>query len=292
MIKWLYLFLFFGIGVFSVVYASQSWMSSHEITYSNAHYTVLDTAFSHVAVSAAAYSVFDVETGEPFGAKNPNDRHEMASVTKLITADTALSTSTVDSSTTVSWRAVRTEGKSGSLRAGEQYHVRELLFPLLLESSNDAAEAIAEKNGRARFIGSMNARVKDLGMSSTTIVDPSGLSPKNVSTAHDLSTLLTYLIRDHRHILDITTLATYVGATHTWQNIDPVVSSKGFIGGKHGYTDTAGRTLAVVFDERVPGSNTTRSIGVVLLDSDNLQQDVERLRTEFRRAVSYGYDIK
>lgn len=290
MFKPVYLLLLFAIFASAILYASHNTISSGRITFGPAHYTVLDTAFSNVDVRAASYIIFDTETGEVFGAKAPQVRHEMASITKLITADTALSTSTIDASTTVSWSAVTTDGKAGGLVAGEKLKVRELVFPLLLESSNDAAEAIAEKNGRTRFIASMNALAKDIGMSSTTIVDPSGLSPKNVSTAHDLSKLLSHLMRDHRHVLDITTLTTYVAADHIWQNSDPLISSNGFIGGKHGYTDTAGRTIAVVFEEHFKESDAVRPIGIVLLDSDNLTEDIDRIREEFRRAVSYGYD--
>ena len=138
-----YLLILFALFSTAVLYGKQDSFSSRHTTFGNAHYSVNSDAFKNVSVSAASYIVFDATTGEVFGAKAPTVRHEMASVTKLITADTALSTSTIDSSTTISWRAIATDGKAGNLEAGEKYHVRELVFPLLLESSNDAAEAIA-----------------------------------------------------------------------------------------------------------------------------------------------------
>jgi D-alanyl-D-alanine carboxypeptidase len=180
---------------------------------------------------------------------------------------------------------VATSGKSGHLSAGDEYRVRELVFPLLLESSNDAAEAIAEKSGRTAFIAAMNTRVREMGMASTAVVDPSGLSRGNISTAHDLQKLLTRLFIAHRHVLDITTLRMYVGAEHTWQNNDPVFSSAGFIGGKHGYTDTAGRTIALISLMSFQGSDETYPVGIILLNSENITQDVASVTAEMTRTV-------
>lgn len=252
-------------------------------------YVVAPDSFEGPNVTAASYIVFDASTGRVFGEREAYATHEMASVTKLITAYTALGTSTIDASTTVTWRAVSAEGRAGHLAAGKKYAMRELLFPLLLESSNDAAEAIAEANGRADFIAAMNERVYSLGMASTTVTDPSGLGRGNVSTAYDLMTLLRHLNTYGRHVLDITTLASYVGERQVWQNSDPLMALEGFMGGKHGYTDTAGRTIALIFEERFEGIGAVRSIGIVLLDSDDLAGDVAALRGEFRRSVTLGY---
>lgn len=249
-------------------------------------YTVTDDSFASTSITAKSFIVFDVTTGQVFGARASKATHEMASITKLITAYTALATSTIDASTTVSWRAIATEGRAGQLAGGQKTRVRELLFPLLLESSNDAAEVIAEANGRAPFIASMNEQVQSLGMTSTTIVDPSGLSRGNMSTAHDLMTLLRHLNEFNRHVLDITTLSSYIGERQMWQNSDPLLSSEGFAGGKHGYTDTAGRTIALIVEESFDDIGEVRPIGIVLLDSDNLPSDVQKLREEFRRSVT------
>jgi serine-type D-Ala-D-Ala carboxypeptidase (penicillin-binding protein 5/6) len=247
--------------------------------------SVSEDGFTPHGVTAISYVVFDVETGDILGERLPSTQREMASITKLITADVILSTSTVDSTTTVSWRAVATDGRAGSIVAGKKYRVRELLFPLLLESSNDAAEAIAEAEGRAAFIALMNSRVRELGMASTTVIDPTGLGRGNVTTAYDLRTLLLHLMRSRRHVLDITTLSSYVGEETVWQNNDPILSSEGFLGGKHGYTETAGRTIALVVEDIPKGAEIYRQVGIVLLDSDDLSGDVARLRTEYRSAV-------
>ncbi len=286
----LLLVLFIALAL-AIGFANRDELGHTRIVVGPPEYQVAEDAFTNVAVTASSYVVFDASEGRVFAERGIDTVHEIASITKLVTADAALSTTTVDASTTISWRAVSSEGRAGGLAAGERYRVRELVFPLLLESSNDAAEAIAEANGRASFIASMNARVKELGMSSTTLVDPSGLGRGNVSTARDLTTLLRHLYATHRHVLDITTLSSYVGEGHVWQNNAPVITSGGFIGGKHGYTDTAGRTIAAIFEERFIESGSVRPIGIVLLDSDDLSGDVARLRDEFRLAVSLPYAL-
>lgn len=249
---------------------------------------VVDSKLSSTSVSAGSWLVFDAETGEVLGGSNQDNIVPIASVTKLITAETAISSLDLNASTTVSWRAVATEGRSGSLKANEVINTRELLFPLLLESSNDAAEALAESAKRDVFISNMNKTAKELGMEDTVLKDPSGLSSGNVSTALDLQKLLMHLYKDRRHILDITHLTTFVGSKHMWQNNDPIFSSTGFIGGKHGYTEAADRTFAAIFNEKV-SEEGTRPIGIIILGSDDLKADTKVLTEAIRERVSYEY---
>ncbi len=237
-------------------------------------------------VSARAWGVFDAATGNVLLAQNEREVLPVASLTKLFTADIALDTLALEASTTLSWRAVATEGRAGSLRAGEHMSVRELLFPLLIESSNDAAEALAEHSGRARFIEDMNAQADALGMDDTYFADPSGLSPQNVSTVHDLAIFIAHLSNNQPYVLDITSLPTYIGSTHAWWNVNPLVNADTFRGGKHGYTDEANRTFAGIFNENFP-SGTSAEISIILLGSDDLPRDIEAIRSFMRDHVNY-----
>jgi len=229
-------------------------------------------------ISARSYLVFDNESGEELFVRDASSRHEMASVVKLITADTLFSepTSTLAATTTIVWRSYSAEGESGMLELGERYTLRELVFPLLLSSSNDAAEAIAQARGENAYLKAMRIHAKAIGMSSTTIDDPSGLSPRTTTTARDLMALLRFLYRENRHELDITTLPRYVGAQHTWQNVNPVAQLPEFIGGKQGHTDTAQSTLAALFSLPTAG-RTRRIVGIVLLGSTNLEGDTKAI---------------
>lgn len=260
--------------------------SSEELVLGTPSYVVGDTPLS--GVSARAWEVFDAETGEVLSGKDEFEKLPIASVTKLMTAEVALLTLDLSTTTQISWNAVSTEGRAGKLSAGEIIRVRELLFPLLIESSNDAAEAIAEYGDHGTFVTAMNTRAREIGMHDTVFAGPSGLSEENISTADDVRKLLLHLMVDHRHALDITRLEKFIGEDHTWWNNSPVFSSEGFLGGKHGYTDEAGRTLAAVFEQSLRGG-VRRPVGIVLLDSEDIERDTSIIREYLSAFVSYTY---
>ncbi len=247
-------------------------------------YAIADTAMPEV--SALAWGIFDTDTGQLLLAHNADEQYPIASVTKLMTAFVVLEDMDLAATTSVSWRAVNTEGRAGRLVANDVLFVRELLFPLLLESSNDAAEVLAEYFGRTDFINTMNARASMLGMRHTVYGDPSGLSPQNVSSVSDLATLLNYLAAYKRFPLDISLLQQYVGTEHTWWNNSPAMTLVGYRGGKHGYTDEANRTFAAIFATGFE-SGYEREITVVLLGSDDIVADIETLRGLVARFVHY-----
>lgn len=240
------------------------------------------------SVTADSWLIFDMETGEPIAEQSADAVVPIASVTKLMTAEIAFADMDLATTTMISYEAIATEGRAGRLVAGEHMTIRELVFPLLLESSNDASSALAEAYGHQAFIKRMNARARELGMQETAFADASGLSPENRSTAKDLGILLSHIFNARRHLLDITMLSQYVGVRHDWRNNDPVVGSVGYLGGKHGFTGEAGRTFAGVFEAHLRGGEL-RPIGIVLLSSDDITHDVERLRSFVEANVGYRY---
>jgi D-alanyl-D-alanine carboxypeptidase len=225
------------------------------------------------SLTGSAYIVFDVETGEVLLENRSSEVLPIASVTKLFTA-VAMNKRDLLATTTISYQDTWAEEDFGKLRAGEDYQLRELLFPLLLESSNDAA-AHFERVTKGEVVSEMNQLVKEVGLKNTALADASGLSSNNVSTADDLARFLSYLHREESYILDITTLKQYVGPYTGWVNNNPVLG-KDYQGGKHGYTEAAKRTGAVLFSETISGNKKT--IGYVVLGSQSLAMDVSVLR--------------
>src|SRR3989344_3365279 len=169
-------------------------------------------------VSAEAYVVGDLGTGEIILSKNPTAKFPIASVSKLMTALVAKELARDSDTAKISKRAVATSGGNGELKAGEKIKVTDLVYPLLLESSNDAAEAIAEHFDREKFIAQMNEGAKSLGMMDTSFGDPSGLSIKNQSTAADIFKLTGYLNQERGDVLKITTRRSHSVARHYWSN--------------------------------------------------------------------------
>lgn len=234
-------------------------------------------------VSATAYAVFDIETGEVLVSKKTEEVLPIASVTKLITATALTKNVDLNKEGTITKADTYTEGEAGKLVAGEKYQYRELLFPLLLESSNDAA-TFFERETKGEIISHMNNLVEEVGMSQTKLVDASGLSDNNQSSVTDLSLFLRYLVANEPYILDITNLEQYVGPYSGYLNNSPVLNDQ-YRGGKHGYTVSANRTLTAIFEEEL--SQSKRTIGYVLLGSENLATDIKTLRNFVAEGVTY-----
>src|SRR3989344_1196730 len=199
-------------------------------------------------ISADAYLVADLDSGDILMERNSGKMYAIASITKLITALTSLDAVNQYQAARVSVRAGATHGDFGGLKVGETLTVGTLLYPLLMESSNDAAEVIAEHYGRDRFLSLMNKKAEPIGLLNTHFGDPSGLSPENVSTAQALFTLAQYIYRKKSFVLETTKMAVKKveaevpgSRTHTWYNNNYFVvrGDPKYLGGKNGYTDEA-----------------------------------------------------
>ncbi len=233
------------------------------------------TPFTPEGVSAKAYEVLVLETGTVLASNQENEVLPIASVTKLLTAAVILDTDVAERQTTVTASDVATEGRAGKLSIGDTYTEHELLFPLLLESSNDAGETLLRMH--PTLLKDMNAFVRTLGLQHIVFKDVTGLSSGNTGTAHELAVLLQKLYDTKRHLFDITTLKESMGEHTGWYNNNPYVKEEGYRGGKHGFTEASGKTAVAVFEETLPNGESV-AVGYVLLKSTDLEQDMKLLR--------------
>lgn len=142
-------------------------------------------------VRAAAAVLADLDTGRVLFAANADQRRPVASITKIMTALLVLERADPADVVTVSETAAgpRVAGISGlGLVAGERIRVEELLYALLLQSANDAAEALAEhvSGSVEAFVDQMNARGASLGLLRTRFASPNGLDDEGYASARDL----------------------------------------------------------------------------------------------------------
>jgi len=238
-------------------------------------------------VSADAYLVGDLNTGEVILSKNSSKDYPIASISKLMTALVSTEIPNGKDTAQVSKKALSTYGTNGNFRAGEKIKISELLYPLLLESSNDAAEILAEHFGRDNFIKKMNQEAEKLNMSSTTYTDPSGLSSNNKSTPIDLFKLVGYLKKEKESLLNITTKRSYFTKTHIWSNTSQFIRQDGYIGGKSGYTDPARETVVSLFSLPL-SEQSERPVAIVLLKSKDRHKDVATILNYLKKNVYYG----
>ena len=145
-------------------------------------------------VRAAAAIIFNPETGEVLWQENAQDKRSIASITKVMTAVVFLE-GTPDLSQTVTIERADTYAASTTyLRRNERVTLNDLLHLTLIASDNAAARALARVShgGAAAFVERMNEKAVQLGLESTTFADPSGLNAANISSAYDLSRLISY----------------------------------------------------------------------------------------------------
>ena len=134
------------------------------------------------------------EEGKTIISKNAHKRTAIASITKLMTAMVVLDAKqNMNQILTIS-KADRDRLKlTGSrLNYGAKLKRKTMLKLALSASENRAAHVLSRyfPGGKKAFVRAMNAKAKSLGMSNTRFRDPTGLSPGNVSTAHDLAIMV------------------------------------------------------------------------------------------------------
>jgi len=229
--------------------------------------------------------VVDEGTGRILLSKNADTTRPIASLTKLMTAAVILDAhQPMDQVIEITDADIDTlKWSSSRLRPGTKLTREELLKLALMSSENRAAHALARNypGGLAAFIPAMNAKARALGMDSTRYVEPTGLSPQNESTAHDLA----LLVKAAYHYPLIRDFSTHpesevdVGPrTLQYRNTDHLVFNRGWdiLLQKTGYINEAGHCL--VLQTKFEG----RRVIVVLLDAWGKYShfgDAQRIRT-------------
>lgn len=249
------------------------------------NYEVMANAYAPI-LSSKAYLVADLETGEIIHEKNSEQIHPLASVSKLMTAVVAREKMDMQAIAIVSRDASQAYGAQGGLALGEKIRLRDLLFPLLMESSNDAAEVFADQYGHAKFIEEMNKKAVSLEMYDTYYGDPSGLDPNNTSNPKDLLTLARYIYNNDPEIYDMTRVKQFSIKGHTWYNANGLLPVSGFAGGKNGYIDQARQTTVSLFDVDL-AKGGVRTVVIVILKSDAKNNDVLKLINFLKKSVTY-----
>jgi D-alanyl-D-alanine endopeptidase (penicillin-binding protein 7) len=231
-------------------------------------------AKAHKAVYLRSSSalVLDADTGEVVVDKNSDEVTPIASITKLMTAMVILDRHLdLDQRIVISREDIDTiKGTRSRLRPGNVLTRGELLLLGLMASENRAAAALGRTypGGLEPFTAAMNAKASALGMHDSRFVDPTGLSPLNVSSARDLAKLVR-AAHDYSVIRDFTTRSKATvrvserGRPLTYVNTNSLVRGHRWDVGlsKTGYISEAGRCL--VMRVRL----ASRDLIVVLLDS-------------------------
>ncbi|MEV6561961.1 D-alanyl-D-alanine carboxypeptidase family protein [Nocardia sp. NPDC051756] len=250
-------------------------------------------------ISATAWQLSDLDTGEVLAAKDPHGRYRPASTIKVLLATIALRTLDLNKTVIGTEDDANADGTRVGIGPGGRYTNRQLMQGLIMASGNDAAHAIATQlGGEAATVAKMNELAKSLGALDTRTASPSGLDGPGMSTsAYDLSVLF-------REAMTIPLFAEFI---HTEQIDFPgypanpkiegdkdhpgfpigndnhlLYDYDGAIGGKTGFTDDARQTFVAAAER------DGRRLSVTLLKAD-----VRPLRPsdQAARLLDYGFAL-
>jgi D-alanyl-D-alanine carboxypeptidase len=202
-----------------------------------------------------AAAVYDVVGEQMLFEKNAEEALPLASLTKLIAAETVLAYIVPDQVVSISTQALKPEGDSG-FWVGEKWEVGDLIRFSLVASSNDAIAAAVEALG-PDYMSVINNEASKLGLEQTHATNPTGLdeSPTvagGYGSARDMAHLAAAFLKKYPTFFEATA-APYVTITGprtltATSTAGPLRDIPGLIGAKTGYTDLAGGNLVAAFD--------------------------------------------
>lgn len=198
-------------------------------------------------LTSIAGVAIDGTTGRILYAKNSHIKIPPASTVKLLTAMVALDRLQLSQKIRISKKAEETPSTSPHLYEGEIYTVEDLLYLLLLKSSNQAAVALAEAvaGSEEKFSELMNQKARMLGLRDSHFVTASGLPGGNqYTTAYEIA-LLLYEALKYPYIKEIINtpvkiITSQQGRTLVIRNTNRLLFDEEYketiLGGKTGYT--------------------------------------------------------
>ncbi len=240
---------------------------------------------SGIDTESKSMVVMDVDSGAVLLDKSPEEKKYPASITKILTGLLAVENSKPDETVVFSEDAVfLNEGDSSHISrdVGERMTMEECLYGMMLESANECAWAIAEHvaGTEEKFVDMMNERAAKLGCTNTHFSNPNGLPEEDhYTSALDMARIAREAYKNERLRAIMATRAYTIPPTNTHDVETPLNNHHamlnfyktdeylydGCLGGKTGYTDTAGYTLVtyakrdgltlicVVMDSNSPG---------------------------------------
>ncbi len=212
-------------------------------------------------ISASAAVIMKESDGSILWGKNENKVSPLASLTKLVAVKTFLdSRPSLDQVVTYKvadenynylyckpWESAKL-----TVKDGETLTIENLIYSALVGSANNAVESLVRVSGLSRsdFIKKMNENVKNWGALNTSFIEPTGLSPKNVSSPLDYA-IITKEVFTNPLLKKISTVTSYTFKTintkkqHKINNTSQLVKAGQYpiIGSKTGYLDEAGSCL-------------------------------------------------
>ena len=231
--------------------------------------------------SAEGVVVMDRNSKTIIYSKNSDLRFAPASTTKIMTALVALEYYKRDDILTVG--NIQSEESTLRFREGDKLRFEDLLYAMLLPSSNDAALIIAGNypGGEPAFVARMNEKAKEFNLSNTFYKEPVGLADYgNYTSPIDLANLASYAMQNPEFAKVVGTRDKVIDdadntAPTFVQNLNVLLGFSGVNGVKTGYTEEAGEVL--VTSKVIDTPYGRQSIIIVVMQSDDRFGDSEKI---------------
>lgn len=237
------------------------------------------------AIDAKAFLIIDLASNQTILEKSADEILPIASITKLMTAVVAHEVIYLGKTIKYNPGLMANVSQIFSPTAGKSYVGLDLMYPLLMQSSNDSADMLASFIGTNNFINNMNTKAKSLNMLETNFADPSGKSAQNLSTAYDLSKLIQYIYYKRPFLFEITKGIAFenvgiikLGDTvniNNLKNFNEFVDDRDLIGVKNGQTTAAKQTMVTVWNIEKEGDSVP--VAIIVLGSEDRKKTTEVL---------------
>ena len=220
------------------------------------------TEYQEPQINSEAGLLIDIETGKILYDKNSTDIMYPASTTKIMTAILAIENCELDEIATVSKNAIALVPSgytTAKLVAGEEMSIENLLYGLMLNSANEAANVIAEhiSGSIEEFSKLMNEKAKELGCTHTHFVNANGMhNEDHYTSAEDLAKIAIYCMKNEEFRKIVSTVEYALPTTSLYTKNDRIMKNTNMlitpssqyyyeyaIGVKTGFTSQAGNCL-------------------------------------------------
>lgn len=250
------------------------------------------TTPNQMTTTASSALVIDEATGKVLYSKNSDQRHSIASITKLFTALVFLDFNPGWDKVYQLKKQDRREGGKVYVWTGEKISVKDLFHLSLVASGNTETLALVNSTGLGEelFVKKMNEKAQQLGLKSTVFEDPIGLDEGNISTAEEIARFAKLALSKPEISKAVTMskwkFSTVAGRKAVVSSTDELLGDRlqcnaKVVGGKTGYNNRAGYCFVGKFNN--PDENTV--ISVVLGETSK-----QTRFSETEKLIGWAYD--
>jgi D-alanyl-D-alanine carboxypeptidase len=236
-------------------------------------------------IHAESFLIADLASGDTITEKEADEALPIGSLANLMTAVVAHEIIYLARSIEVTPQTLASVEGLFTPTEGQHYIGLDLLYPLLMQSSDESAKILASYVGEHTFVHNMNIKASSLQMADTQFANVSGADTGNTSTAHDIEKLLQYIYYKRPFLFDITRGVAFenvgtikIGDTrpiHDLKDEHAFTEDVDLVGVEGGGSDAEQQTLATVWNIHTATGDVP--VAIILLSSPDTKGDTEAL---------------